>query len=52
MLGSGHMLTDHYIDKEENSKIKDVIFQYLTTPEFKLDQIDADDPEVSEGDLI
>lgn len=47
VLGSGHMLTDHYIDKEENTKIKDVIFQYLTTPEFKLDQIDADDPEVS-----
>ncbi|KAF2348779.1 hypothetical protein FHG87_020465, partial [Trinorchestia longiramus] len=48
VLGSGHMLTDHYIDKEENAKIKDVIFQYLTTPDFKLDQIDADDPEISD----
>ncbi|KAA0190401.1 hypothetical protein HAZT_HAZT002082 [Hyalella azteca] len=48
VLGSGHMLTDHYIDKEENSKIRDVIFQYLITPDFKLDQIDADDPEVSD----
>ena len=47
VIGSGHIFTDHYIDREENAKIKDVVFQYLTQPNFKLDQIDADDPEVS-----
>ena len=40
------MFTDQYIDREENSKIKEVVFQFLTTSGFKLDQIDADDPEV------
>lgn len=47
MLGSAHMFTDQYIDREDNSKIKDVIFQFLTAKDFKLNQIDADDPEVS-----
>lgn len=47
VLGSAHMFTDQYIDREDNSKIKDVIFQFLTAKDFKLNQIDADDPEVS-----
>lgn len=46
VLGSAHMFNDQYIDREENSKIKDVIFQFLTAADFKLNQIDADDPEV------
>ena len=39
-------LGDQYIDREENNKIKDVIFHFLTANDFKLNQIDADDPEV------
>lgn len=46
VLGSAHMLSDQYLEKEENGKIKDVIFQFLTAKDFKLNQIDADDPEV------
>ena len=46
VLGSAHMFSDQYIDREENNKIKDVIFHFLTANDFKLNQIDADDPEV------
>lgn len=46
VLGSAHMLSDQYLEKEENGKIRDVIFQFLTAKDFKLNQIDADDPEV------
>ena len=46
VLGSAHMLADQYLDREENSKIKDVVFRFLTAKDFKLNQIDADDPEV------
>ncbi|XP_045616151.1 intraflagellar transport protein 52 homolog [Procambarus clarkii] len=51
VLGSAHMFTDYYIDREENSKIKDVIFQFLTAKDFKLNQIDADDPEISDYNM-
>ena len=30
MVGSGAMFSDQYIDKEDNHKIKDVIFEFLT----------------------
>lgn len=46
MLGSAHMLSDQYLEKEENGKLRDVVFQFLTAKDFKLNQIDADDPEV------
>ena len=45
-MGSVHMFSDQYLDKEENSKIMDVIFQWLTTDEVVLNAIDAEDPEV------
>ncbi|KAG0719798.1 Intraflagellar transport protein 52 [Chionoecetes opilio] len=51
VLGSAHMLADQYLDREENCKIKDVVFQYLTTKDFKLNQIDADDPEISDYNM-
>lgn len=41
------MLSDQYLDKEENGKIQDVIFRWLTTDDIILNPIDADDPEVS-----
>ncbi|XP_049725121.1 intraflagellar transport protein 52 homolog isoform X3 [Elephas maximus indicus] len=46
VLGSCHMFSDQYLDKEENSKIMDVVFQWLTTGDIHLNQIDAEDPEV------
>ncbi|XP_064089460.1 intraflagellar transport protein 52 homolog [Macrobrachium nipponense] len=51
VLGSAHMFSDQYIDREENSKIKDVIFHFLTANDFKLNQIDADDPEISDYNM-
>ena len=30
VVGSGAMFSDQYIDKEDNHKIKDVIFEFLT----------------------
>jgi len=45
VLGSCHMFSDQYLDKEENSKIMDVVFQWLTTGDIHLNQIDAEDPE-------
>jgi intraflagellar transport protein 52 len=52
VLGSCHMFGDLYIDKEENSKILDVIFNFLTTDDFQLNQIDADDPEVADYNYL
>uniref|UniRef100_H3BIA5 Intraflagellar transport 52 n=1 Tax=Latimeria chalumnae TaxID=7897 RepID=H3BIA5_LATCH len=46
VLGSCHMFSDQYLDKEENSKIMDVVIQWLTTNDILLNQIDAEDPEV------
>lgn len=48
VLGSCHMFSDQYLDKEENSKIMDVVFQWLTTGDIQLNQIDAEDPEISD----
>ena len=38
VLGSATMLTDQFIDKEDNSKVKDVIFSFLTNDELKLNR--------------
>ncbi len=46
VLGSVHIFNDTYVEKEENSKILDVIINFLTTDEVSLNQIDAEDPEV------
>lgn len=48
VLGSVHMISDQYVDKEENSKILDCIISYLTTDDIKLNTIDAEDPEISD----
>ncbi|XP_022102569.1 intraflagellar transport protein 52 homolog isoform X2 [Acanthaster planci] len=52
VLGSVHMFSDQYLDKEENSKIMDVIFQWLTTDTVTLNAIDAEDPEVSDYNML
>ena len=52
VFGSSHIFHDTYIDKEENRKIFEVIFKFLTEETFALNQIDAEDPEVGEYNLI
>ncbi|KFP55587.1 Intraflagellar transport protein 52, partial [Cariama cristata] len=47
-LGSSHMFSDQYLDKEENGRIMDVLFQWLTTSDIHLNQMDMEDPEVRE----
>ncbi|XP_065062333.1 intraflagellar transport protein 52 homolog [Rhopilema esculentum] len=48
VLGSVHIFSDQYIDKEENNKVQDVILRWLTTDDFQLNNIDAEDPEISD----
>ncbi|XP_063153253.1 intraflagellar transport protein 52 homolog isoform X2 [Candoia aspera] len=52
VLGSCHMFSDQYLEKEENSKIVDVLFQWLTTNDIHLNQIDAEDPEISDYTML
>eukprot|EP00058_Branchiostoma_floridae_P024482 XP_002609972.1 hypothetical protein BRAFLDRAFT_124392 [Branchiostoma floridae] len=52
VVGSVHMFSDQYVDKEENSKIQDVLFQWLTTDNIKLNAIDAEDPEVADYNML
>ena len=46
VLGSLEFLSDHYGDKEENAKIRDVLFAFLTSDEVSFLNSDAEDPEV------
>ncbi|XP_054289418.1 intraflagellar transport protein 52 homolog [Macrosteles quadrilineatus] len=48
VLGSSHLLSDQYIDKEDNDKLREIIFSYLTTDKVQLNPLDADDPEISD----
>uniref|UniRef100_A0A1A7Z4J6 Intraflagellar transport protein 52 n=1 Tax=Iconisemion striatum TaxID=60296 RepID=A0A1A7Z4J6_9TELE len=52
VLGSCHMFSDQYIDKEGNGKIMDVVLQWLTTGNIQLNQIDAEDPEVADYTML
>ncbi len=52
VIGSAHIFHDSYIDKEENRKLLEVVFKFLTDESFLLNQIDAEDPEISEYNLI
>ncbi|KAM6319491.1 intraflagellar transport protein 52 homolog isoform 1-T1 [Podargus strigoides] len=51
-LGSSHMFSDQYLDKEENGKIMDVLFQWLTTSDISLNEMDMEDPEISEYTML
>lgn len=46
VMGSAHIFSDQYLDKEENAKLQEVVFRWLTTDDISLNSIDADDPEV------
>ncbi|GAB1601950.1 intraflagellar transport protein 52 homolog [Argonauta hians] len=52
VLGSVHMFNDNYIEKEENLKILEVLLSFLTTNNIKLNQIDADDPDISDYNVL
>ncbi|KAG7493697.1 hypothetical protein JOB18_014846 [Solea senegalensis] len=52
VLGSCHMFCDQYIDKEENSKIMDVVLQWLMSDTIQLNQIDAEDPEITDYTML
>ncbi|XP_041837591.1 intraflagellar transport protein 52 homolog [Melanotaenia boesemani] len=52
VLGSCHMFSDQYVDKEENSKILDVVLQWLMTENIHLNQIDAEDPEITDYTML
>ena len=46
VVGSAQMFSDHYLDKEQNWAVFDVLLRWLTSDEVGLNTIDADDPEV------
>jgi intraflagellar transport protein 52 len=48
VLGSNQIFTDAYIEKEDNSLLKDIILQYFTQTNFTLNPIDAENPEISD----
>jgi intraflagellar transport protein 52 len=52
VLGSTHIFSDQYIDKEENNKIQDILIRWLTTDEIKLNSIDAEEPELNDFQCI
>ncbi|KAJ8032906.1 Intraflagellar transport protein 52-like [Holothuria leucospilota] len=52
VVGSVMMFSDQYLDKEENSKIFDVILSWLTSDEVSLNAIDAEDPEISDYNML
>eukprot|EP00906_Rhabdomonas_costata_P003986 RCo005980 len=49
VLGSCHIFEDSWLEKEENAKLQEVLFDWLLhSPKVKLNQIDSEDPEVSD----
>lgn len=47
VIGSGHVFADGYLDKEDNGKLKDIIFNFLCTDNVDISHMDADDIEVT-----
>ncbi|XP_067009694.1 intraflagellar transport protein 52 homolog [Anabrus simplex] len=52
VLGSAQLFADQYLEKEDNDRLRDVIFRFLTTSEVQLNNIDAEDPEISDYIMI
>ncbi|XP_034254227.1 intraflagellar transport protein 52 homolog [Thrips palmi] len=48
VLGSGHFFADPYLEKEDNDRLRDAIFRYLTTDQVQLNAVDAEDPEIAD----
>eukprot|EP00760_Papus_ankaliazontas_P030119 PhM_4_TR4615/c0_g1_i1/m.95162/K19681/IFT52; intraflagellar transport protein 52 len=51
VVGSSLMIEDAWIDKEENSRLVDVFFQFLLH-QMKLNQIDAEEPELADSHTL
>lgn len=46
-------MSDNYIEKEDNAKIKDVLIDFLTSSgSVQLNEIDSEDPEVSDYNMV
>jgi intraflagellar transport protein 52 len=52
VLGSAHIFADKYLDREDNDTVRDVLLRLLTSSDIKLNQIDADDPEISDYIMV
>lgn len=48
VLGSVAFASDSYIDKEDNYLLLEIILEWLTGSNININQIDADDPDVSD----
>ncbi|DAZ98060.1 TPA: hypothetical protein N0F65_001935 [Lagenidium giganteum] len=49
VFGSAQCFTDEWIDKEENSKLQEIIFRWLIKDKvIQFDPVDAEDPDLSE----
>lgn len=47
VMGSGQCFTDEWIDKEENSKLQEIIFRWLLgDASIQFDPVDAEDPDI------
>lgn len=46
VLGSCHFFADPYLEKEDNDRLRDAIFRFLTTDQVHLNAVDAEDPDV------
>ena len=46
VVGSAHMFSDQYLEKEENEKLQEVMWQWMTSYDITLNSIDADNPDV------
>lgn len=52
VIGSAHMFSDQYLDKEENGKLQEVLWQLMTSDDIILNTIDAEDPEISDYQFL
>ncbi|KAL7752326.1 hypothetical protein RI367_002372 [Sorochytrium milnesiophthora] len=48
VIGSVEIISDAYLEKEENSKIIDIIAQWLTSDRIQWNSTDANEPDVSD----
>lgn len=46
VIGSGHIFSDKYLEKEDNLQVLNLLLTYLTTDSLELNPIDIEDPEV------
>ncbi|XP_022207970.2 intraflagellar transport protein 52 homolog isoform X1 [Nilaparvata lugens] len=52
VLGSAHVLTDKYVEKEENDKIRSIIFGFLTNPAAAINGTDTEELEIVDYTMV